>query len=146
MAGLSIVWIWIILAALLCVGELLTSGFFLLPFAVGAGVAALIEVVGGPIWLQILLFLTVSILCLVLLRPFVKKITKDEPQKSGIDRLIDAEGIVIEEIPIGGTGRIRVFHEEWNATSNDARSGIDPGTRVKILKVEGVHVVVHPIN
>lgn len=146
MAGLSIVWIWIILAALLCVGELLTGGFFLLPFAVGAGVAVLVEVIGGPLWLQVVLFLVVSILCLVFLRPFVKKITKDEPQKSGIDRLIDAQGVVIEEIPLGGTGRIRVFHEEWNATSNDARSGIELGARVKILKVEGVHVVVRPIN
>lgn len=146
MAGLSIVWIWVILAALLCVGELLTSGFFLLPFAVGAGVAALTEIVGGPVWLQIGLFLVVSILCLVLLRPFAKKITKDEPQKSGIDRLIDAEGVVIDEIPAGGTGRIRVFHEEWNATSDDTGIGIERDTRVRILKVEGVHVVVRPIN
>lgn len=37
------IWVWVILAAILAIAEAFAGGFFYLPFAVGAGVAALLE-------------------------------------------------------------------------------------------------------
>ena len=39
--------LWLILAVVFAVGELATLGFFLAPFAVGAGVAAVVSAAGA---------------------------------------------------------------------------------------------------
>src|SRR4051794_41503164 len=61
--------IWIIAACVLAVGEMLTLGFFLAPFAVGAALAGLADALGAGTAVDFALFLVVSSLLLLLLRP-----------------------------------------------------------------------------
>jgi len=53
-------WVWFVLAAVLSVAELFTAGFFLLPFGIGAGVAALLNLFGVSLAWQWVAFLGTS--------------------------------------------------------------------------------------
>ena len=92
-------WVWVVLAAALSVGEMLTTSFFMLPFALGAAVAALIEAFGGDLVWQWVVFTVVSVVALILFRPLARRITPTTTQKSGVDRLIGMSGKVIEGSP-----------------------------------------------
>ncbi|MDR0347437.1 MAG: NfeD family protein [Coriobacteriales bacterium] len=138
-------WVWLILAAALYIGEMLTVTFFLLPFGIGATVAFLANLFGLDLWLQWVLFVVVSLLALVLLRPLVKRLTAGaEKTKSGVDRLIGMTGHIIEGSTSSGENRARVEREVWNVTTETGtRLAID--TPVKVLRVEGVHLIVEEV-
>lgn len=145
MSELPWFWIWLILAALLYAGEMLTMTFFLLPFGIGATVSLLAMLFGAELWLQWTLFICVSIVALVALRPVFKRLTsKAEPASVGVDRLVGMTGQIIEGTAPSGDSRARVAREIWNvATESGSRLAID--TPVRVLRVDGAHLVVEEV-
>jgi membrane protein implicated in regulation of membrane protease activity len=142
MPTLTWFWIWLILAAALYVGEMLTTTFFLLPFGIGATLALVANLLGLELWLQWVIFVVVSILALVLLRPFAKRLTAKAGQlKSGVDRLIGMTGHIIEGNAPSGENRARVDREVWNVAT-EAGGQLAVGTPVRVLRVDGVHLIV----
>jgi len=134
-------WVWVVLAAALYIGEMLTASFFLLPFAIGATVSAIATALGAPEWAQWILFVVVSIIALVLLRPVAKRVTASRPEKSGVDRLVGMTGRVIEGTTTSGGSRARVDREIWNvATDGDER--LEEGSAIRVLRVDGTHLIV----
>ena len=140
------VWVWLGLAAILIVAEMFTAGFFMLPFGLGAAVAAGLAFVGAtPVW-QWTAFLAVSAILLMSLRRFADHVTHEPPEKVGVDRLIGKTGVVLEPVEPGdGSGRVRIEREEWRAdTSGDV--AIPEGARVMVERVSGTHLVVRPVE
>jgi membrane protein implicated in regulation of membrane protease activity len=135
-------WIWLVLAAVLYVGEMLTTTFFLLPFGIGATLAFVANLLGLELWLQWVVFVVVSIIALVLLRPLAKRLTAKAGQvKSGVDRLIGMTGHIIEGNAPSGENRARVDREVWNVAT-EAGGRLAVGTPVTVLRVDGVHLIV----
>jgi membrane protein implicated in regulation of membrane protease activity len=141
---LSWTWFWVILSALLVVGEIFTAGFFILPFGIGAAVAALFAWAGlGLVW-QWAIFLIVSIPSLLLLKRFADRVTEGADLRVAGDRVLDKVGLVLEEVqPHGFTGLVRIGSEEWRAAS-DGEERIPAGASVEVLRVDGTHLVVRP--
>jgi membrane protein implicated in regulation of membrane protease activity len=138
-------WVWLILAAALYVGEMLTATFFLLPFGIGATFALAANLLGLDIALQWMIFVAVSIIALIVLRPLVKRLTANAEQtKSGVDRLIGMTGHIIEGNAPSGENRARVAREVWNV-STEAGDQLAVDTPVKVLRVDGVHLVVEEV-
>jgi len=138
-------WVWLALAVILGVAEIFTAGFFMLPFSIGAAVAAVLEYFApGSIAWQWTAFVGISVLLLIVLRRFADHMTHEPPQKVAGNRLIGKEGIVtavLEEHSVRGS--VRVEREEWRADA----PGFEPvaeGTRVTVVAVEGTHLVVKP--
>ncbi|MGQ9604040.1 MAG: NfeD family protein [bacterium] len=139
-------WVWIGINALFIIGEIFTAGFFLFPFAVGAGVAAVLTLLGLPSWLQWLAFIVVSGISMLLARKFAQKVTKEPPEKVAVDRLIGEIGLVIEAIdPVTDSGMVRIKKDEWRATSIDG-SRIEERSAVRVVKIEGAHLVVEKME
>ena len=61
--------IWLVILAVLVVIEIITLGLTTIWFAGGALAALVVSLLGGPIWLQILLFIGVSVILLIFTRP-----------------------------------------------------------------------------
>jgi len=134
--------VWGALAALFVLGEIFTSGFFLMLFAIGAGVAAALAGFGLPLWLQLLAFVIVSAVLIPFSREFADKMTKEPPEKFGAERLVGKTGIVIEKVdPKTAKGRVRVDGDEWRADSEN-NTGIDEGKRVEVCCVTGSRLIV----
>jgi len=136
-------WFWVILSALLIVGEIFTAGFFVLPFGIGAAVAAALAFMGFGLAWQWATFLVISVALLLPLKRFADSVTPDSGVGVAADRVIGKVGIVVDEIqPHGITGgRVKIGSEEWRATS-EGEEPIAMGAKVEILHIDGTHVVV----
>lgn len=136
-------WIWVGAFVVLGIGEMITAGLFMLPFAVGAGAAAILAWFEVAIWVQLVVFLVVSIGALFGMRRFAWR--SNEPSHAvGAKRYVDAVGTVTEEVDrVAGTGRVRVETEQWRATT-DVEGIISVGTEVQVVDVRGARLVVEP--
>ena len=115
-------------------------------FAAGALVAAIAAFLGAEIWLQTILFLAVSCVILALMWPFVKKFLNPSLQKTNIDTVIGAEGLVTAQIDnLSAQGQVKLGGMEWTARSASGES-IAPGTRIRVDRIEGVKVFVTPVK
>lgn len=139
-------WLWIAVCVLLVILEAATAMLVCIWF-VGGGVAALIvSLLGGPLWLQIVLFAVVSVGLLLLLRPFLQKQTNPHKIKTNVDAEIGKKAVVIETVDnLHGTGRIMVGSVDWTARSLDD-TVIEAGTQVEICEIKGVRAYVKPVE
>lgn len=140
-------WVWLGTSVLFAVGEMANPGsFFLLPFAIGAAVAAVLSILGVSVAIGWAAFVILSIGSLLALRPLAQRLDRDEPIEGiGAKRLIGEQGSVIEAIGTeGDLGLVRINREEWRAETVEGTS-LDAGTPVRIVEVRGTRVVVHPV-
>lgn len=138
------VYLWIALMVVFIVVEGLTVQLVSTWFAVGAMGALIANLCGATTGWQIAVFFIVSIICLIITKPIVKKLTSKHIQPTNADRCIGQEAIVIEKIDnISGKGQVKVKGAVWTARSVDGQI-IDKDERVKILSIDGVKLIVEP--
>jgi len=134
---------WLIIVALFLVLEIATLGLTTIWFAGGALAAYIAGLCMAPLWLQIVLFLIVSIALLVFTRPVVERHLNNNREKTNVDSLIGKHGKVIEEIDnFNQTGKVSLNGMEWMARNSIAEEKISPGSRVEVKEVKGAHLVV----
>ena len=137
--------VWLILLVVLVTGEAITVGLTFIWFAVGAVGGLLTAVLGGAVWLQIVVFLALSALALVLVRPAAAKLLTPGISPTNADRVLSQIALVTEEIDnIAETGQVKLFGQVWTARSENGEV-ISVQSRVRILRIEGVKVFVKPI-
>ena len=90
--------IWLVLLVVFAASEAATVGLTSIWFAAGALVALVAALLGGPMWVQITLFLAVSLLCLAAVRPLAKKHLNSKVEHTNADRVIGAQAQVTEDI------------------------------------------------
>ncbi|MBQ8041542.1 MAG: NfeD family protein [Lachnospiraceae bacterium] len=138
--SLSIIWL-IVLVVCLAI-EISTLGLTSIWFAGGALLALIISMIGGPLWLQVLVFLLTSIVLLIFTRPIAMKYFNKNRTKTNVDSKIGKQAIVTETIDnLKGVGRIVTDGMEWTARSLDS-TVIEEGAVVTIEKIEGVKAIV----
>jgi len=127
--------LWLIALIVFAVGEAITVGLTSVWFAVGALGALIAAGFGAALWLQVVVFLALSGVTLLLVRPLAKKFLTPRYQATNADRVIGATALVTEEILVNISGQV------WTARSaHDVV--IQPGREVKVLRIEGVKVFV----
>jgi membrane protein implicated in regulation of membrane protease activity len=135
---------WTIFAIVLAVGEIFTAGFFLLPFAIGAGAAAILAWAGAAVLAQWLVFFGLSVVSLAYLRRFISRQDEGEQPRIGANRWIGLDGVVLEDIdPVHGGGMVKVESEEWRAV---APQPIMAGQKIVVTDVRGARLVVEPLE
>ena len=134
---------WLIAFILFVVGEAVTVGLVSIWFAVGSLGALAAAALGGGLWLQIVIFLLLSALSLMLLKPLSRKwMAGHKAARTNADRVIGETALVTEDIDnTMATGQVRVDGQIWTARS--AHGVVIPaGSRVKVLSIQGVKVMV----
>ncbi|MCI8276431.1 MAG: NfeD family protein [Clostridia bacterium] len=138
--------IWLILSGLFLVLEIVTVGFLVFWFAIGAFIAMLVSFFTENAIIQTLVFLISSTALLFITKPFVNKVTfKDSSVKTNAFKIEGKLAKVIKDIdPIEGKGQIKINGEIWSAKSyNDTYISTD--TDVIIEKLDGVKALVKPL-
>jgi membrane protein implicated in regulation of membrane protease activity len=147
---MNLIFIWLILAAVFLLFEIITTALVSLWFAVGALVAALAAAVGAALWVQVVFFVLVSALCFILLYPRMQHLVAKNRQATNADKVIGQTCIVTQKIDnLAGTGTVAVDGKTWTARS-DTGEAIEAQTLVKIDRIEGVKLIVvtvkQPVN
>ena len=115
-------------------------------FAIGALVAAATDMLGGPLWLQIVLFLVVSVSLLVALWPFTKKFLQPKISPTNVDANIGTRCYVTIAVDnLSAQGQIKLNGLEWSARSTSGEN-IPEGTLVQVDRIEGVKAFVSPVK
>jgi membrane protein implicated in regulation of membrane protease activity len=136
--------IWLIAAIVLVIIELLTAGFGVICFAIGALFSALAAYLDlGLLW-QLLIFAVTSVLTFIFLRPILIKLLerKSKDVKTNADALIGKAALVSETIDAAqNTGRVAVDGDDWKAVSADG-SVINKGEKVEIVSRDSIILTV----
>ena len=134
--------IWLVVLAILLVIEFLTLGLTTIWFAGGALVAFLVSLAGGPLWLQLLLFIAVSVVLLLFTRPLAVKYLNKDVQKTNVDSIPGQKGIVTATIDnLKAEGQVTIQGMEWTARAKNGNT-IEKGKVVRVTAVEGVKLIV----
>ena len=137
--------IWLALLIVFVILEAVTVQLICIWFAAGSLAAMLVSSLGGPVWLQLLVFFTLSIVLFALLWPLAKKHFKPKLVATNADALVGKVCRVTEAIdPLEG-GRVKVGDVTWSARS-EGNKVIPAGEQVKILKIQGAKVFVAPVK
>jgi membrane protein implicated in regulation of membrane protease activity len=136
--------IWMIVAVGLALGELATPGmFFLGPVALAAIPAAVVALIGGPAWLQVLVFILGSLGSIAVLRPIARAhLHMPALTRTGTAALVGARAVVLVRVDATG-GRVRLGGEEWSARAYMEGQVLEPGTRVEVAQIEGATALVY---
>ena len=138
--------VWLGLMIVFLIAEAASVSLVSLWFAAGALVAMIVSLLGGEIWLQILLFLAVSAGLLACLRPVVRKCIHPKTTATNIDAVIGTQGYVTADVDnLSGTGQVKLGAMEWSARSSGGEP-ISTGTLVQVDRIEGVKVFVSTVK
>jgi membrane protein implicated in regulation of membrane protease activity len=137
---------WLIAGVVAAVGEMLTMGFYLAPFSVGAFAALLAGLAGGGAAIQVVVFAAVTAACLAGLRPIARRHLYHPPHtRTGTAALIGRSAVVLEAIDNDASaGTVKLEGEVWTARSLDQDEAIPAGTRVQVIEIRGATAVVTP--
>ena len=136
---------WLIALIVLLVGEAITIGLTFVWFAVGALGALIVSVLGGALWLQVVVFLALSGVTLALARPVFARFLKTSHAATNADRVIGQTALVTEDIDnVEGKGLVVISGQVWSARSEHGVA-IPAGTQVRVLRIEGVKVYVEAL-
>ena|SRR6266545_4310616 len=141
---MSISWIiWLIIGAVLIAGEVLTTGFVLLWFGVGALVAAALALLGvESVAVQVIAFLTVSSLLVLASRTiFERFLIRSSPAgelKTGVETMIGQVGMVVEASQgARHEGAVKIYGSVWTAFPIEGEEPLAVGEPVLVERVEG---------
>lgn len=138
-------WVWLVITVLTAVVELITTDLVSIWFTLGGLIALIAYFCNASQFLQIFIFIAVSIICIISIRPLTKKYLRTNIVSTNYDRVIGQHGLVLERIDADNRGEVKVLSTQWSASSYD-NSTLEPGDYCEILAVEGAHLIVKKIN
>lgn len=138
--------VWFVLLVVFVFMEAATVTLVSTWFAGGSLAAMIVSLLGGELWLQAVVFVTVSAVLLISVRPLAAKYLKPKLVKTNVDAVIGSQGFVTESIDnVAAQGQVKLGAMEWTARSTSGHP-IAKGTLVQADRIEGVKVFVTPVK
>ena len=139
-------YVWLILAGVFVIGEVLTSGFLIFWLGLGSLIAMAVSFITDNIIIQTTVFLISSVILILATKPLVKKFANTETVKTNVSSIIGKKGLVTKDInSINSTGQVKVDGELWSAIGENDME-ISKGTEVEVIEIKGVKVIVAPVK
>lgn len=134
---------WTVLLVALIILEASTAQFVCIWFAGGAFVSLICSMFDLEPWIQICVFLAVTLILLISTRKIVRKLKSSSNEKTNVDALIGQSAIVTEKISnIAGEGAVKLGGIVWSARSDNSDE-IDIGEIVTVIRIDGVKLIVN---
>ena len=141
--GSMTVMYWLGAAAIFVVIEIITMGLTTIWFAGGALVGAVMAAFSLPLWSQIIAFVIVSVILLILTRPWALKYLNSRTVRTNADSLIGQTALVKETINnMESKGLVQLNGQDWTARSFEAGEIIPEGSEVIVKEIRGVKLIV----
>jgi membrane protein implicated in regulation of membrane protease activity len=135
--------VWLILAGVLVVGEVLSLGLVLGLIAAGAVIAALVGIAGGGVALQLIAFGVGSLALLGVVRPIARAhLQMPVALRTGTAALVGQRALVLERVD-AHRGQVKIGGEVWSARAYDETQVIEAGATVDVMKIEGATALVY---
>lgn len=137
--------VWLIISGIFFIIEMMTVGFLVFWFAIGALITAIVSLFTDSIIIQTTVFVISSTLLLFLTKPLVKKLSHSDKIQTNAYSIIGKKGVVTREINSKkGIGQVKIGSETWTAKPTSETS-ISEGTEIIVKEIDGVKVIVEPV-
>ena len=136
--------IWLIVAVVFAVAEVVNLSFYLFPFAIGAAGAAVVDLAGAGAAVTWATFAVLTAVSFTVVRPIARRHLNVPPQiRTGTAALVGRTAVVLERIDNdAGVGQVRLDGEIWTARTYDEDRVIEPGERVHVMEIRGATALV----
>ncbi|WP_136585734.1 NfeD family protein [Microbacterium hydrothermale] len=138
-------WIaWLVAILVFLVVEMLTGELTFLMFAGGSVAGLVAEVLGAPLWVQVIVAALSAVALLAFLRPpLLRRLHRGaDSRPSNIEALLGLEGLVITRVSPAVAGQVKLANGDvWTARS-DTDTRLDPATRIEVVRIDGATAVV----
>ena len=144
-----LIFLWLGIIILTIVLEATSYDLISIWFSAGALVSMILAIIDAATkleidWVvQVLVFVIVSLILILSLRPVTKKYLKRIDVKTNIDTIVGKHGIVVDAIESGERGTVKVDGVIWTAISND---DVLSDEKVEVLAIEGNKLIVKAIK
>lgn len=135
--------LWLCIFVVLLALEIATINLVSIWFALGSLCAAFVSLLTDSMTIQIVVFLVVSTMVLLIMKPLVNKFGKPQFIPTNLDRVLGKTGIATEEIGPLQVGEVMVDGKKWSAISTKK---IKKETKVKVLSIDGVKLKVEELK
>ena len=136
--------LWLAAAVCFLILEAATVSMTSIWFAVGSAAALLSCLVTGSFRVQAVVFIAVSTLCLLALKPLCSRLRKPPTATNG-DRALGREAIALTSVSAEATGRVRLDGVDWNAQCATPGDTLAPGSRCRITEIHSTLLIVEPV-
>lgn len=134
--------VWLVIFIVMLGIEIATLGLTTIWFAGGALLSTLVAAIGLPLYVQIPVFLVVSVVLLLFTRPIAQKYFNKERIRTNAESLVGQIAVVSENINnLKGIGKAVINGQEWTARSDDDTVELEKETKATIVAIEGVKLV-----
>ena len=145
-----IVWLGLMIVMVIveCMGPALVSIWF----AAGALVSlmlSLLSLIPGvtvPWWVQVIVFVVVSAITLVALRPITRRYFKANTINSNVDSLVGQRGLLMEDIKPFEPGVCKINDVLWTAISTNGKETIPAKSVVEVVTIQGNKLLVKKVE
>ena len=136
--------IWLILAGIFLIIEIISVGFLVFWFSIGALIAMVASFFIPNTIAQTAIFVISSTILLFATKPLVKKILPGDVKTNSFSIIGKIAKVTIDIEPVEGKGQVKIGAEAWSAKSVDD-TFIAKDTEVEILEIDGVKAIVKPL-
>ena len=137
------VYVWLVALVAFVIIEIATMGLTTIWFAGGAFIALFLALVHVSVYVQIGVFLVVSIVLLICTRPLAVRFFNQKTTKTNVDSIIGKQAIVLVEINnLMETGQVMLNGMEWSARTYEEGKIISAGAVVEVKEIQGVKLIV----
>jgi membrane protein implicated in regulation of membrane protease activity len=136
--------IWLVLAVVFGVAEILTLTAVLGVLGGAALIPAVLGALGAPLPIQLVTFAAAAAAGVVLLRPVaLRHLHQPQLERFGIDALVGHRAYVVREVT-DRDGLVRINGEDWTARAFDESVVIPVGAVVDVMRISGTTAFVYP--
>lgn len=135
-------WFWIIIALVALAVEVITVGTLVsIWFSIGALSAYIMAQLNFNFEIQLLVFLAVSVLAFLTIRPIAKRYLSTKQQPTNADRYIGQHVSVTEAISSEKWGAVSIQGVRWSVREVNNKA-VEVGESVEIIALEGAKLLV----
>lgn len=139
------IWIWLAVVVVSAIIEAISWDMTSIWVTCGGIIALILCACGVPILWQLVPFIVITVLCIIFLRPLVKKSISKDTVNTNISSFIGQKAKIVTEISEFSNGTITINGITWSAQSKDGLP-IATGTEVEIVEVLGNKLIVKQLE
>lgn len=137
------IWVWLGFVVAMIIIEALTMDLICCWFIVGGFLGIILASCNVPLYVQLIVALAASFLCLIFLRKIAFKLLKNDKGKTNLDLIIGQKIKLIDPVTDDNVGTARCNGLVWNVISEN-NSPIPSGTTVEVKSIQGNKLIVLP--
>jgi len=139
--------IWLVLFVAMLIIEAVGPALVSIWFALGAVIALILSFIPEVAWwIEVIVFVVISIATLLALRPILKRYIKRNNYNTNIDSFTGKRGYVIEDVTYLRPGAVKIGDVSWTAIPVNKDEKIVENEIIEVVAVNGNKLIVKKVE